>query len=429
MFFTIMFFIALTMTLFIIKSDKKRNFLAIAIFGLVAVTLVACGNPDGSLNSENNNEDVSVEANEEVNAEESSESKQMNGMEVHFIDVGQADAALIQYDNHNILIDAGDWQGNEVVPYLKDKGVSKLDLLVGSHPHADHIGQFDKVLSEFDVEEVWMSGGTNTSQLFERVLNAIESSNASYEEPRTGDTYSIGELDIEVFSPTSITGNLNDDSIVMKLVYGDVSFLFTGDAESKAESSMANSEHNLSSTILKSGHHGSDTSNTQSFVDKVDPEVVVISAADKSKYNHPNKSVVDRFNSMEIDLYATKTHGDIVIKTDGKTYDVTTDSEGKVTPGDVDVSNGEPSKEKKPVKTDEIINDKSSKPVDECIDINKADKDGLKEIKHIGDITADHIVEYRNNNKFDDVNDLTSIKVLGKKKVQDIKDEKLACIK
>lgn len=427
----IAFLVALILTAFAIKGTNRKNLFKVTIFALTAVILVACGNPDGTLNSENDNNNNDVELNEEENVEideVAKDSKSMSGMEVHFIDVGQADAALIQYDNYNILIDAGDWQGNEVVPYLKDKNVSKLDLLVGSHPHADHIGQFDKVFDEFDVEEVWMSGGTNTSQLFERVLTAIEASDAGYEEPRTGDTYAIGDLDIEILSPTSLTGDLNDDSIVMKLTYGDVSFLFTGDAEKGAEALMVNSGQDLSATILKSGHHGSDTSNTQAFVDKVDPEVVVISAAEKSKYNHPNKSVVDRFNSMGVDLYATKTHGNILIKTDGKTYNVTKDSEGEVAPGDIGVATNESTEDKSPIKNEDS-NKEANEQIDGCVDINNADKNELKSIKHIGDVTADNIIEKRKDGKFGSVSDLISIKGIGEKKVKDIEDEGIACVK
>src|SRR5690625_1065439 len=167
--------------------------------------------------------------------EEKQSNKKLSGMKVHFIDVGQADAALIQFNDRAILIDSGDWNGNQTVNYLNELGVKRLDLIVGSHPHADHIGQIDKVINEVEVDEVWMSGGTTTSQVFQRVLTAIDQNDIGYDEPRAGDSFKIGDLKIHILSPTSITGNLNDDSIVMKLTYGEISFLFTGDAETPAE--------------------------------------------------------------------------------------------------------------------------------------------------------------------------------------------------
>src|SRR5699024_11179831 len=126
---------------------------------------------------------------------------------------------------------------------------------------------------------------------------------------------------------------LNDDSIVMKLTYGGISFLFTGDAESPAESSMVNSGQMLQSTILKVGHHGSDTSSTEAFVNAVDPKTAIISVGENSQYNHPNESVINRFTKKDIDLYATSAHGTIIVTTDGKSYDIKTNKDGTVKPG------------------------------------------------------------------------------------------------
>lgn len=384
----------------------------------------------------NEDQDVSEEtqANQDDNADKNAKPAEktpaasksnLSGMTVHFIEVGQADAALIQYDNYSILIDSGDWNGNETVAYLKKQGVEKLDLIVGSHPHSDHIGQFDKVMENFKVDEAWMTGGVATTQVFERVITAIETKNVGYEEPRTGDTYEMGDLKIDILSPKSITGNLNDDSIVMKLTYGDVSFLFTGDAEKPAEAKMVSSGSDLSATILKTGHHGSDTSTTQAFLDKVNPEVAIISVSEKSRYNHPNKTVLDRLNAFGLDLYATKTHGNIVINTDGKTYNISKDRDGTITAGDT----GDKAPKKDPSETEDA---NVSKPVDKatptegCIDINKASDGELQGIKHIGPATSPKVVAER---PFAEVGELTKVKGLGGKKVADIKAEGKACVK
>src|SRR5690625_1047160 len=180
----------------------------------------------------------------------------LDELKVHFIDVGQADAALIQFGKRTLLIDTGDWQGSEVVPYLEKMGVTSIDVVVGSHPHADHIGQLDKVIERFDVGEVWMAGGTANSQVCNRVISAIDAHNIGYDEPRAGDRFEIDDLRIDILSPNNLTGDLNNDSIVMKLTYGSVSFLFTGDAEREAERKMVSSGQDLRATVLKVGHHG-----------------------------------------------------------------------------------------------------------------------------------------------------------------------------
>src|SRR5699024_5573626 len=118
-------------------------------------------------------------------------SKKLSELKVHFIDVGQADAALVQFQNKAILIDAGNWNQNEVVSYLQRAGIKKLDIIIGSHEHADHIGQIDKVMNKFPVDEVWLPGNGATSQVFERVINAIDTKRIGYDEPRAGASYQI----------------------------------------------------------------------------------------------------------------------------------------------------------------------------------------------------------------------------------------------
>ncbi len=358
--------------------------------------------------------------NDPEDSEGTSPNKKLSEMKVHFIDVGQADAALIQYDDRVILIDSGDWNGNETVHYLNQLGVKKLDLIVGSHPHADHIGQIDKVIHDFEVDEVWMSGGTTTSQVFQRVLAAIDEHDIGYDEPRAGDSFQIGDLKIDILSPTSITGNLNDDSIVMKLTYGKISFLFTGDAETSAENKMVSSGQNLSSTILKVGHHGSDTSSTQSFIDKVDPKVAIMSVAAKSKYNHPHQSVIDRFHERGTNLFATKSHGTIVVSTNGSHYDISTSKSGKVTAGGI----GDSKNEKAPMTSPAKNNPKNSSNGN-CIDINHASEKELQGIIYIGKATAPKVIASR---PFQSVDELTKVSGIADKKIKKIKAEGKACV-
>lgn len=249
-------------------------------------------------------------------------------LSVHFIDVGSADAMLIEYtddeEQYHILIDSGDWNSRATVDYLKQLKIPSLDIIIGTHPHADHIGQIDKIIEQFDVGEVWMSGIVSTSQVFERVIDAIALHEVGYHEPRAGEIYDIGPLIMEIVHPKTIGKNMNNGSISTKLTYGDISFLFTGDAEASAENEMIARGHNLNATILKLGHHGSNTSTTPNFLAAVSPDVGVITVGKNDRYGHPDKEVLDRVHGSGIDLYSTATDGTIIIKTDGQTYDITT---------------------------------------------------------------------------------------------------------
>src|SRR5699024_4788026 len=174
---------------------------------------------------------------------------------------------------------------DEVVPYLQKEGIEVINVLVGTHPHADHIGQMEEVIKEFDVEEVWMSGDVAGSNVFTNTLESIDKSVEGYVEPRVGDEYQIGDMDITIIHPEEIGIGLNDGSVSMKLSYGEVDFIFTGDAEKKAEKQMLERGFNLEADILHLGHHGSNTSTTEDFYNAVNPDVAIYSAGVDNKYN------------------------------------------------------------------------------------------------------------------------------------------------
>lgn len=248
-------------------------------------------------------------------------------LEVHFIDVGQADATLLVHDEVTMLIDAGHWQRSDVVPYLRSQGVDHLDLVVVTHPHADHIGQFDQVMGAVVVDEVWWSGATATSATFGRALDALEASPAAYEEPRAGDTTRIGPLTIELLTPAvgASMSDLNDASLGMRITYGEVSFVLTGDAERAAERRMvADQSARLSADVLHLGHHGSNTSSTAEFLAAVDPSVAIYSAAADNTYGHPHREVIARIEQADITWYGTDVHGHVVVTTDGASFEVAT---------------------------------------------------------------------------------------------------------
>lgn len=243
-------------------------------------------------------------------------------LEVHFIDAGQGDATLFLGPDFKILIDAGRHDRDDVVPYLKSLDIKELDLAIGTHPHADHIGQLDKVLNEFKVTEVWMSGDTHTTKTFERVLDAILDNGADYNEPRAGETYQVGSAIIEVLNPKILTGDLHEGCIAVRIVYGEIAFLFTGDVEAPVETEIINRGHNVRAQIFQLGHHGSSTSNSREFLEKVQPELVIYSAGIDNSYGHPHKEVIQRLEEMGITTYGTDLFGTIIIITDGKNYKV-----------------------------------------------------------------------------------------------------------
>lgn len=328
---------------------------------------------------------------------------------VDFIDVGQGDATLFQYrdknENYTILYDTGDWLGDEVVPFLQEEGIECIDLVIISHPHADHIGQLKKVMQTFEVDEVWMSGNTANSNVFNEALQAVLDSDAEYVEPRAGDIFDIGPLTMTVLHPDILTEKLNEDSLSIHVAYNDVSFLFTGDAGKKEEHMMMDREIPLKADYLQLGHHGSNTSSAADFIDAVEPSKAIYSAGVDNKYGHPYEEVVSLFEKKGIDLYGTDVHGTITITTDGQTSTLETDKEGKQSSQKTATNS----------KDQDII----------CIDLNTATEEDLTDIQHIGDARAKEIIAMR---PLKSIDDLIDVKGIGDARLKAIKQENKACI-
>lgn len=244
---------------------------------------------------------------------------------VHFIDVGQADCILIEQDDHFMLIDAGNNDDSELVTnYLSNYGVEKLDIVIGTHPHEDHIGGLDSVISTYKVNTLIMPNIVHTSRTFQDVMDAIDSKDLTVTTPQVGKEYKLGKAIITILSPINKEyEDLNEYSVVVRLSYGETSFLFTGDAESINENEMLSSYRDLLDVdVLKVAHHGSSSSNTQAFLNQVSPSIAVIMVGANNKYGHPHDEVIDSLNEMNVSIYRADEDGTIVMTSDGKTIQV-----------------------------------------------------------------------------------------------------------
>ncbi|MEK5331303.1 MBL fold metallo-hydrolase [Lysinibacillus sp. FSL W8-0992] len=244
-------------------------------------------------------------------------------MRVHFFDVGQGDSILIESPNgKTMLVDGGvKGAGQQVVSYINELGIEKLDVVVATHPDADHIGGLIPVLNSIPIEQFYDSGKVHTSQTFEEMLSLIDSNNIPYNVPKTGDSIALDdELDVKVLNANENASDNNDASIVLKVTYGNISFLLTGDAGVALEKEML--QQNVKATVLKAGHHGSNTSSSQSFIQEVQPEVTILSYGKDNKYGHPHAEVVERLQAIGSKIYATAETGTVTVATDGVSYEV-----------------------------------------------------------------------------------------------------------
>ena len=242
-------------------------------------------------------------------------------LEVDFIDVGQADSILVSNKNETMLIDAGNNEnGNDVVKYIKEKGITKINYLVGTHPHADHIGGLDDVInSDLEIENVYMPKIQTNTKTFEDVLDALKNKNLKVTAPKKGDSFKIGDANCDVMTDSILDNeNLNLSSIVIKLNYGEKTFLFMGDAESENEKTISWPKVD----VLKVGHHGSNTSSSQNFLNQVKPEYAIIMAGKDNSYGLPKQKILDRLTKIEAKIFRTDELGTITVISDGKTIEV-----------------------------------------------------------------------------------------------------------
>jgi competence protein ComEC len=254
-------------------------------------------------------------------------------LQVVVLDVGQADSILLLTDEHNMLIDAGNIGDDKLIlDYLASYDVKNLDYLVATHPHADHIGTMAAVVRAMEnIETVLMPDIIHTTKTFETLLNVIEEKDIPITIARPGDTFVLGNAQIQVLAPNNVKySNLNDYSVVLRVKFGDTVFLFTGDADVKSENEQLANGLPLKADVLKVGHHGSRTSSAQKYLDAVTPKFAVISLGKDNLYSHPHIETMNRLNGMNLEIYRTDVNGTVTFVTDGKVITVKPEREIKV---------------------------------------------------------------------------------------------------
>lgn len=286
-----------------IKTNSKLILKLTALFAVICLALCSCS--------------VNINVNSS-SLENKSTTPASGTLSVHYLDVGQGDSIFIELPNKKcMLIDAGEnMYGKSITEYITNLGYSKIDYLVATHPHADHIGSMAYVVNHNDIGEIYMPKVATTTKTYEKLLTAISDKGLKVKSAKAGmNIVDDGDFSIDILAPVTIEeDDLNNCSIILKMNYKGDSFLFLGDAEKKELETVT---ADMSAEVLKVGHHGSRTSTTKALLEEVNPKYAVISLGKDNSYGHPHKSTLELFDKFNVETYRTDQDGTIVISTEG----------------------------------------------------------------------------------------------------------------
>lgn len=253
-------------------------------------------------------------------------------LEINYIDVGQGNAALIKTNNETILIDGGNRSNSRYYyNYIKNKNIKKIDYMIVSHYDEDHISGLISILDNFEVSNVLCPDYKKDTKIYKSFKNSLKKSKANIIYPKKGDNFNISDARIKILWPNKYKNNIdNDNSIILKLIHGNMSFLFTGDASINIENQLIYSGFNLKSDVVMLGHHGSKYSTSNEFLEEVDPKLAIISVGNNNRYGHPSNRVLKLLNNKNIKILRTDIDGDITIKCDGNKIKVNTNKATKI---------------------------------------------------------------------------------------------------
>ena len=246
-------------------------------------------------------------------------------LSVYFIDVGQADCILVKDNDEYALIDAGNNEdGMKLVNYFKSLNITNFKYVFGTHAHEDHIGGMDNIIDNFNIENFYMPNAITTTKTFEDVLDSLDRKKIKFQTPNVNDYFKLNNATFKVLHIGDNKKDLNDTSVVLRLEYGNTSYLLMGDATSNVEKDLLNNNINLKSDVLKVGHHGSNYSSTIDFLNKVKPEYAIIEVGKNNSYNHPRQETLDKLKDINAKVYRTDLDGTIVATSDGNSIKIET---------------------------------------------------------------------------------------------------------
>lgn len=310
------------------KKANNNNGIQI-IIGIICIILLFFGvleiDDDGNISfagfnsveetlNQNINEKLNNQSNSDVLGKITSTEVDGNDLYIYYLDVGQADSIFVYNNEETMLIDAGNNEdGKLICDYLKSLGISKIDYLIGTHPHEDHIGGLDNIINSFDIGTIYMPKKSATTKTYEDVIDAISDNNLKVKSPKVGTTFNVGNAVCEVMTIDSNAEDANLTSISIEMTYGTQKYLFTGDMEIENEKSRSWNDIDA----LKVAHHGSTTSSSEAFLKQIKPEMAIISCGKGNDYGHPHKEILKRLEKIDCDVYRTDLLGTILLKSDG----------------------------------------------------------------------------------------------------------------